>query len=98
MPGLGDSDPPNDVRDVWSVTDCVEHAVNELLPKDRPFFLTGFSFGGMVSGHRPPGLPEPLRPIVFVGAGALKATRKPTGKLHKLLAEMPPQVLADEAR
>jgi len=35
---------------------------------------------------------------VLVGAGGLKATRKPTEKLHKLLPEMPPQVLADEAR
>jgi 2-hydroxy-6-oxonona-2,4-dienedioate hydrolase len=35
---------------------------------------------------------------VLVGAGGLKATRKPTAKLHKLVPEMPPQVLADEAR
>ena len=34
-PGLGDSDPPNDVRDVWSVTHCVEHAMKELLPSDK---------------------------------------------------------------
>ena len=29
LPGLGDSDPPDDVRDVWSVTHCVHHAVQE---------------------------------------------------------------------
>jgi pimeloyl-ACP methyl ester carboxylesterase len=98
MPGLGDSDPPNDVRDIWSVTDCVDHAVRELLPKDRQFFLTGFSFGGMVSGHLSTKMPERIRRIVFVGAGGLKATRKPTEKLHKLLPSMAPQVLADEAR
>ena len=51
LPGLGDSDPPDDVRDVWSVTHCVEHAMKELLPKDKPFAITGFSFGGMVAGH-----------------------------------------------
>ena len=27
----------------------------------------------------------------FVGAGGLKATRKPAAKLRKLLAEMPPR-------
>src|SRR6185369_4978875 len=43
-------------------------------------------------------MPERIRRIVFVGAGGLKATRKPTEKLHKLLPSMPPQVLADEAR
>ena len=98
MPGLGDSDPPNDVRDVWSVTHCVNTAVQTLLPKDQSFFLTGFSFGGMVSGHLSTLMPERIRRIVLVGAGGLKATRKPTEKLHKLLATMAPQVLADEAR
>ena len=43
-------------------------------------------------------MPERIRRIVFVGAGGLKATRKPTEKLHKLQETMPPQVLADEAR
>jgi 2-hydroxy-6-oxonona-2,4-dienedioate hydrolase len=97
-PGLGDSDAPNDVKDIWSVTDCVEHSVNALLPKDEKFFLTGFSFGGMVAGHLATRMPERIKRIVFVGAGGLKATRKPTEKLHKLLPEMPAQVLADEAR
>jgi len=98
LPGLGDSDPPDDVRDVWSVTHCVHHAVQELLPRDRPFFLTGFSFGGMVSGHLSTLMPERIRRIVLVGAGGLKATRKPTEKLHKLLASMAPDMLAAEAR
>jgi pimeloyl-ACP methyl ester carboxylesterase len=98
MPGLGDSDPPDDVRDVWSVTHCVKTAVDALLPKDQPFLLTGFSFGGMVSGHLATLIPERIKRIVFVGAGGLRATRKPSEKLHKLLETMPPQVLADEAR
>ncbi len=98
MPGLGDSDPPDDVRDVWSVTHCVDHAIKSLLPKNEQFSLTGFSFGGMVSGHLATLMPERIERIVFVGAGGLKATRKPTEKLHKLLPSMPPQLLADEAR
>jgi 2-hydroxy-6-oxonona-2,4-dienedioate hydrolase len=98
MPGLGDSDSPDDVRDIWSVTHCVNTAVGALLPKGEQFFLTGFSFGGMVSGHLATLMPERIKRIVFVGAGGLKATRKPTEKLHKLLETMPPQVLADEAR
>ena len=67
-PGLGDSDPPDDVRDIWSVTHCVDHAVRALLPKDEKFFLTGFSFGGMVSGHLSTLMPERIKRIVFVGA------------------------------
>jgi pimeloyl-ACP methyl ester carboxylesterase len=98
LPGLGESDPPDDVRDVWSVTHCVHTAVKELLPKDREFAITGFSFGGMVSGHLSTLMQDRIRRIVLVGAGGLKATRKPTAKLHKLLPEMPAQELADEAR
>ena len=98
MPGLGDSDPPDDVRDIWSVTHCVRTAVDAVVPKDRSFFLTGFSFGGMVSGHLSTLMPDRIRRIVLVGAGGLKATRKPGPKLHKLLPEMPAQTLADEAR
>jgi pimeloyl-ACP methyl ester carboxylesterase len=98
MPGLGDSDPPDDVRDIWSVTHCVRTAVDAVVPKDKSFFLTGFSFGGMVSGHLSTLMPDRIRRIVLVGAGGLKATRKPGPKLHKLLPEMPAQTLADEAR
>jgi 2-hydroxy-6-oxonona-2,4-dienedioate hydrolase len=98
LPGLGESDPPDDVRDVWSVTHCVHTAVEALLPKDRAFAITGFSFGGMVSGHLSTLMHDRIKRIVLVGAGGLKATRKPTAKLHKLVPEMPAQELADEAR
>ena len=52
LPGLGDSDPPDDVRDVWSVTRCVEDGDGRrCCRQDEPFAITGFSFGGMVAGH-----------------------------------------------
>jgi 2-hydroxy-6-oxonona-2,4-dienedioate hydrolase len=98
LPGLGDSDPPDDVRDVWSVTHCVEAAMKELLPRDQSFAITGFSFGGMVAGHIATLFAERIRRIVMVGAGGLRATRKPGPKLRKLLAEMPAETLAAEAR
>ena len=98
LPGLGDSDPPDDVRDVWSVTHAVEAAMNHLLPPDAPFALTGFSFGGMIAGHIATLFAPRIRRVVFVGAGGLKATRKPGPKLHKLLPDMTPETLAAEAR
>lgn len=97
LPGLGDSDPPDDVRDIWSVTHCVETAMKELLPPDRSFDITGFSFGGMVAGHIATLFAHRLRRLVLVGAGGLKATRRPGPKLRKLLPEMPPGTLAAEA-
>ena len=69
MPGLGDSDPPDDVRDVWSVTRCVETAMKALLPADKTFAITGFSFGGMVAGHIATLFEPRIRRIVMVGAG-----------------------------
>ncbi|WP_428677667.1 alpha/beta fold hydrolase [Reyranella sp.] len=98
LPGLGDSDPPDDVDDIWSVTHCVQHAMEALLPRHQPFAIAGFSFGGMVSGHIATLFEDRLTRIALVGAGGLKATRKPGPKLHKLLAEMPPRTLAAEAR
>ncbi|WIM11398.1 alpha/beta hydrolase [Enhydrobacter sp.] len=98
LPGLGDSDPPDDVRDIWSVTKCVRTAVDAILPGNQPFRLVGFSFGGMVSGHLATLMPERIERIVLVGAGGLRATRRPGPKLHKLLPEMPAETLADEAR
>ncbi len=98
LPGLGDSDPPDDVRDIWSVTHCVRQAMDELLPRDRQFAIAGFSFGGMVAGHIATLFEDRLRKIAFVGAGGLRATRKPGPKLRKLLADMPPETLVAEAR
>lgn len=98
LPGLGDSDPPDDVTDIWSVTHCVKTAMDGLIPRDRDFAITGFSFGGMVGGHIATLAGERLKRLVLVGAGGLKATRKPTEKLHKLLPSMAPDVLAAEAR
>lgn len=98
LPGLGDSDPPDDVTDIWSVTNDVKTAMDELIPKDRDFAITGFSFGGMVGGHIATLVGERLRRLVLVGAGGLKATRRPTAKLHKLLPTMAPDVLAEEAQ
>lgn len=98
LPGLGDSDPPDDVRDIWSVTHCVKTAIDALIPGDRQFSITGFSFGGMVAGHVATLVGDRLQRIVMVGAGGLKATRKPGAKLRKLLPEMAPEILAAEAR
>src|SRR5260370_32877063 len=98
LPGLGDSDPPDDVRDVWSVTRCVKTAMDGLLPTDKPFAITGFSFGGMVAGHIATLFGPRISRIVMVGARGLKATRKPGPTLRKLCARLPPEILAAEAR
>jgi 2-hydroxy-6-oxonona-2,4-dienedioate hydrolase len=52
----------------------------------------------MVAGHIATLFAERISRIVMVGAGGLKATRKPGPKLRKLLPEMSPEILAAEAR
>ena len=52
----------------------------------------------MVAGHIATLFEQRISRIVMVGAGGLKATRKPGPKLRKLLPEMPPEILAAEAR
>ncbi len=53
----------------------------------------------MVAGHIATAVrAERISRIVMVGAGGLKATRKPGPKLRKLLPEMPAETLAAEAR
>ena len=52
----------------------------------------------MIGGHIATLFAPRIRRIVFVGAGGLKATRKPGPKLHKLLPDMAPETLAAEAR
>ena len=98
LPGLGDSDPPDDVRDIWSVTRCVKTAMDALIPRDRDFAITGFSFGGMVSGHVATLAGDRLRRLVLVGAGGLKATRKPGPKLRKLLPDSQVEQIMDGVR
>ncbi|QQS14238.1 MAG: alpha/beta hydrolase [Rhodospirillales bacterium] len=98
LPGLGDSDPPDDVRDVWSVTRCVKTAMDQLLPRDRRYDICGFSFGGMVGGHVSTLLDERLRSVTLVGPGGFRLRREPRGALVKLTRDMGPERLAAEAR
>ena len=99
MPGLGDSDPPDDVRDVWSVTHCVEDGDEGAAAARTSTSPSPASpSAAWWRGHIATLFDERISRIVMVGAGGLKATRKPGPKLRKLLAEMPAETLAAEAR
>jgi pimeloyl-ACP methyl ester carboxylesterase len=98
LPGLGDSDPPDNVRDVWSVTHCVKAALDALLPRGQRFDICGFSFGGMVGGHVSTLLDDQLRSVTLVGPGGFRLRRQPRGALTKLTRDMPAERLAAEAR
>ncbi len=98
LPGLGDSDPPDDVRDVWSVTSCVKGTMDQILPRDRRYDICGFSFGGMIGGHVSTLLDERLRSVTLVGPGGFRLRRQARGTMARLTADMPPAELAAQAR
>jgi 2-hydroxy-6-oxonona-2,4-dienedioate hydrolase len=87
MPGLGDSDPPDDLRDVWSVTRAVKAGIEAIVPAGEHFAIAGFSFGGMVGGHVSTLLDHRLRGVVLIGPGGFRLTRKPGPPLISLRRE-----------
>ncbi|MGE0155236.1 MAG: alpha/beta fold hydrolase [Reyranellaceae bacterium] len=98
LPGLGDSDPPDDTRDVWSVARETKGAMDRILPRDRRFDICGFSFGGMIGGHVSTLLDDRLRSVTLVGPGGLRLPRQSRGDLTRLSRDMPADRLAAEAR
>jgi pimeloyl-ACP methyl ester carboxylesterase len=98
LPGLGDSDPPDDVRDIWSVAHCVRSALDGILPRDARYDICGFSFGGMVGGHVSTLRDERLRSVTLVGPGGFRLRRQARGELTRLARDMPADRLAAEAR
>jgi pimeloyl-ACP methyl ester carboxylesterase len=83
--------------DVWSVR-CVKTAMDGPLPPESPSPSPASPSAAWWPGHIATLFEQRIRRIVMVGAGGLKATRKPGPKLRKLLPEMPAETLAAEAR
>ncbi|MCW5747928.1 MAG: alpha/beta hydrolase [Alphaproteobacteria bacterium] len=98
LPGLGDSDPPDDVRDVWSVTHGVKAALDQIMPRDQRYDICGFSFGGMVGGHVSTLVDERLRSVTLVGPGGFRLRRAARGPLKRLTRDMSAADLAAQAR
>lgn len=98
LPGLGESDAPDDLRDIWSVTSCMKTAFLAMLGDAGPVPVAGFSFGSMVAGHLAFQLPERIAAIALVGAGGFRLTRTPTDKLRRLLPDMDRATLEAEAQ
>lgn len=94
LPGLGDSDPPPDPRDPWSMGEIVARGLRTVLPDGR-FDLVGFSYGAVMAGHAAVHLGERVRSFTLVGAGGLGLRR---GRMQELLTwrrDMKPEKLAE---
>jgi pimeloyl-ACP methyl ester carboxylesterase len=98
LPGLGDSDPPDDVRDIWSVAHAVRATLDEILPRETVYDICGFSFGGMVGGHVSTLRDARLRSVTLVGPGGFRLRRQARGELTRLSPDMAAERLVAEAR
>ncbi len=98
-PGLGESAPPPDRRDIDSigriVADGLRHVLEE---RDQRVDLVGFSFGGIVSGHAAPYLSELLNSFTMVGVGAMGLRRARGPALERFQRDMTPAQLRSLAR
>jgi pimeloyl-ACP methyl ester carboxylesterase len=98
LPGLGESDSPDDLKDVWSVTNCAKHAMDELLPKDQRFDIAGFSFGGNIGSHICTLYGDRVRSMTLVGPGGFRMQRQARAALSRLTRGMAGETLVAEAR
>ncbi|MBM3620271.1 MAG: alpha/beta hydrolase [Alphaproteobacteria bacterium] len=98
LPGLGESDSPDNLGDVWSVTNCAKHAMDALLPKDRRFDIAGFSFGGNIGSHICTLYGDRVRSMTLVGPGGFRMKRLARAALTRLTRDMSGETLVAEAR
>lgn len=98
-PGLGESAPPPDRRDIDAIGRIVAEGLRSVLEeRDRRVDLVGFSFGGIVGGHAAPYLPDLLHSFTMVGVGAMGLRRARGPALERFRRDMTPAQLKSLAR
>jgi pimeloyl-ACP methyl ester carboxylesterase len=68
IPGLGDSDLPDGRHSAESLAAAISAGIDELLPNEESFDLTGFSFGGILGGHIAIAQARRIRSLTVVGS------------------------------
>ena len=98
-PGLGESAPPPDRRDIDAIGRIVADGLRYVLEeRDLKVDLVGFSFGGIVGGHAAPYLPDLLNSFTMVGVGAMGLRRARGPALERFRRDMTPAQLKSLAR
>jgi pimeloyl-ACP methyl ester carboxylesterase len=70
LPGCGDSDDPPEASHE-AVVEILSASLRELMPRQLPVDVVGFSFGGVVAAHLAAAHPELVRRLVLVDTGGL---------------------------
>lgn len=98
LPGLGESDPPDDLKDIWSVARGVAAGIEQVVPAGRSYDICGFSFGAMVGAHVSTLVDRRLRSVTLGGPGGLELSEKPWAPPVPMRADMGPEELVAAAR
>ncbi len=94
MPGLGESDMPPTPFTAGSLAAIIAEGIRQVVPAPMRFHLTGFSFGGIMSGHVAAILGENVATLTLIGAGGLGLPGGGRVKYKRQRPEMAPEELA----
>jgi len=75
LPGLGETAMPPEPHTPEGVGTIVADGLRRLLPDGVVCDLIGFSFGALIAGHTAAAVPERVRSLTLLGAGALGVPR-----------------------
>jgi pimeloyl-ACP methyl ester carboxylesterase len=93
MPGLGESDMPPKPYTAESLAAIIAEGLRQVVPEPMRFHLTGFSFGGVMSGHVAAILGENGATLTLIGAGGLGLPGGGMVKFKRQQSEMAPEEL-----
>ena len=91
LPGFGESAPPPRAGDGTSFAEAIATGLRQLVEKDLPIDVVGFSMGGVLGGHLAAIAPEIVRRLILVNVGGL-------GTPHGHISMVPLRGLEGEAR
>jgi pimeloyl-ACP methyl ester carboxylesterase len=77
LPGLGESAMPPEPYGPETIGAIVAEGLRRLLTPGETCDLLGFSFGALISGHTAVAVPDRVRSLTLIGAGALGVPRGP---------------------
>lgn len=78
LPGLGCSDMPPDPENPPAMAAILAHGLDQLVGRDTPYDLAGFSFGGVLAGVLAAQDTGRVRSVTIVGSGGLGLPRGTT--------------------
>ncbi|MEX2452280.1 MAG: alpha/beta hydrolase [Rhodospirillales bacterium] len=82
MPGFGDSSDLEDPQTIQHLASVVSAGIDHVIPKDTPFHMVGFSFGGIVGGNVAALQGERQLSHTFSGSSGMGLTRNRLEEFH----------------